>query len=192
MEKEKLLPSIIKSSKLERLSLFALSALLCCHLGIRAEAFDIKSQDPLNSQQTDFNRMFTRGEEVNFYMFASFSLSDTHLRQMMDYAKTYNGVIVFRGIENNSFKKTAEHIQSLAKEGEEASIIIDPTLFKEFQITQVPSYVLAKRGQCPVGVSCKANYDKIIGNVTPKYALEEFAEQGELSQEAQVLLGESR
>ena len=131
---------------------------------------------------------FTQEEEVNFYMFASFSLSDTHLRQMMDYAKAYNGVIVFRGIENNSFKKTGEHIQALARDGDEASIIIDPTLFKEFQIVQVPSYVLAKNGKCPVGISCRADYDKIIGSVTPKYALEKFAEQGDLSKEAQDLL----
>ncbi|MCT4635285.1 MAG: type-F conjugative transfer system pilin assembly protein TrbC [Rickettsiales bacterium] len=182
MEEEKLLSSITKHLKLKSLGALVLSMLLCCGLVIKADA------SSNNNQQTDFNNMFKKGEEVNFYMFASFSLSDDHLRQMMDYAKTYNGVIVLRGIENNSFKKTGEHIQALAKEGEEAAIIIDPTLFKEFQVVQVPSYVLARREECPVGITCRAYYDKIIGSITPKYALEKFAAQGDLSKEAQDLL----
>ena len=121
-------------------------------------------------------------------MFASLGLSDTILRQMFDYAKIYNGVIVLRGAEDNSFKKTAEHIGRLAKEGEEAAIIIDPTLFKQFQVERVPTYILAKQGKCPMGMSCKPNYDKIIGNITPKYALEKFVEKGELFLEAKALL----
>lgn len=148
----------------------------------------VKASEFENIFEETAKQKFTQGEEVNFYMFASFSLSDTHLRQMMDYAKAYNGVIVFRGIESNSFQKTGEHIQVLAKEGEEASIIIDPTLFKEFQVVQVPSYVLAKREECPVGVTCRAYYDKITGSITPKYALEKFVEKGDLSKEAQDLL----
>lgn len=134
-------------------------------------------------------KLFVSDEKINFYMFASLGLSDLLLRQMLDYAKTYNGVIVLRGIENNSFRQTADHIQSLARDGEEAAIIIDPTLFKQFQIRQVPSYVLAKEQKCPVGSSCKPSYDKITGNITPKYALEKFVEKGDLFQEAQKLLG---
>ena len=60
------------------------------------------------------NKLFEQNEAVDFYIFASFGLSDTLLRQMLDYAKIYNGVIVLRGIENNSFKQTAEHIQHLS------------------------------------------------------------------------------
>lgn len=182
MEEEKLLSSVTKHLKLKSLGALVLSMLLCCCLASKADAsFN-------NNRQTDFNNMFKKGEEVNFYMFASFSLSDDHLRQMMDYAKTYNGVMIFRGIEDNSFKKTGEHIQALAREGDEASIIIDPTLFKEFQVVQVPSYVLARREECPVGITCRAYYDKITGSITPKYALEKFAAQGDLSREAQELL----
>lgn len=133
--------------------------------------------------------IFSKEENVDFYMFASFGLSDSLLRQMLDYAKIYNGVIVLKGIENNSFKQTAEHIQRLSKEGEEAAIIIDPTLFKQFEVERVPAYILAKQEKCPVGISCKPSYDKITGNITPKYALEKFAEKGDLSLEAKLLLG---
>ena len=134
------------------------------------------------------NKLFVHKESVDFYMFASLGLSDVLLRQMLDYAKNYNGVIVLRGIENNSFRQTADHIQRLAREGEEAAIIIDPTLFKRFQVEQVPSYVLTKEEKCPVGVSCKPSFDKITGNITPKYALEKFVEKGDLFKEAKKLL----
>lgn len=137
-------------------------------------------------------KLFVDDEKINFYLFASFGLNDTTLRQMLDYAKIYNGVIVLRGIEDNSFKTTAEHIQKLASEGEEVAIIIDPTLFKQYQVTQVPAYVLARQAECPVGMSCKARYDKITGNITPKYALEKFVEKGELASEATKLLGATR
>lgn len=192
MEEEKLLSSIVKNSSLKKLHSLILSILLCCNLGIKVEAFSSDNVEFLSDKKTYFNKIFNQDVTVDFYMFASFSLSDTHLRQMMDYAKIYNGVIVFRGMENNSFTETAEHIQKLSKEGDEASIIIDPTLFKEFEIVQIPSYVLAKRDRCPVGINCKAEYDKIIGNITPKYALERFVEKGDLSQEAQSLLGVKR
>lgn len=135
---------------------------------------------------------FMGAETVDFYMFASFGLGDTLLRQMFDYAKLYNAVVVFRGIEGNSFKKTAEHIQRLAKEGEEAGIIIDPTLFKQFQIERVPTYVLAKAEKCPAGISCKPSYDKITGSMTPTYALEKFIEKGDLGPEAAKLLGATK
>lgn len=132
--------------------------------------------------------IFSKEENVDFYMFASFGLSDSLLRQMLDYAKIYNGVIVLRGLKNNSFKQTAEHVQRLSKEGEEAAIIIDPTLFKQFEVERVPAYILAKQEKCPVGLSCKPSYDKITGNITPKYALEKFVEKGELFLEAKALL----
>lgn len=99
--------------------------------------------------------------------------------------------MAFKGIEDNSFIKTSEHIQRLARSGEEAAIIIDPTLFTKFNIAVVPTYVLVKHQECPVSMGCKPNFDKITGNVTPKYALEKFAEKGELATEAQMLLENS-
>lgn len=129
-------------------------------------------------------------EVIDFYMFASFSLSDTTLRQMIDYAKIYNGIIVFRGIKENSFVKTSSHKQKLVEEGAsaDASIVIDPILFKKYEISQVPTYVIAKHIHCPAGMNCLKKFDKIIGNITPTFALEKFAEKGDLSEVALKLL----
>lgn len=148
--------------------------------------------------ETSFNQMdsfdaisqnFVQNKEkTTFYIFASFSLSNNVLRQMIDYAEPYNGIIVFRGLENNSFKTTSEHIQKIAKEDDEAAIIIDPTLFVKFQINHVPSFILAKAESCAAQMSCSNSYDKLSGSVTPRFALEKFAEKGELSKDAARIL----
>ena len=146
--------------------------------------------DSLVYKKTSIEKnIFLKEENVHFYLFASLGLSDNLLKQMFEYARLYKGTIVLRGIKDNCFIKTSDHIQRVAQEGEAAAIIIDPTLFKEFQITKVPSYVLTKSQKCPVGVSCKKKYDKIIGNITPKYALEKFSEKGDLFNEARIMLG---
>lgn len=168
--------------------------LLLCLLGdIQVNASELDSSELNELLNNKVNtKLFVSKKNINFYMFATFSLGDNVLKQMFDYAKTYNGIIVLRGIKDNSFIKTSEHIQRIASEGDSAAIIIDPTLFKKFQITNVPSYVLSKDKECPVGITCKPSYDKITGNITPKYALEKFAEKGDLNLEAQNLLGEDR
>lgn len=163
--------------------------LVSCFFKVNAEEVDTNSIYGLNPSKT---KPFLSKEEINFYIFASFSLNDNVLKQMIDYAKTYDTQIVFRGLENNSFKLTAEHIQKIVKEDDEASIIIDPTLFTKFEIKQVPSFILAKEEACADQMSCSSMYDKISGNVTPKFALEKFAEKGELSDEAMKILEEGR
>ncbi len=139
-------------------------------------------------QRVNLNELFKPKEAVNFYMFASFSLSDNILRQMIDYTKAYNGIIVFRGLKENSFRKTADHIQGLVGETTEAPIIIDPPLFKKFNVKVAPTYVLTKQKSCPTHTNCLQSYDKISGNITPKYALNKFYEKGDLSHEAKELL----
>ena len=64
----------------------------------------------VDEQKNLENKLFSKKENVDFYMFASLGLSDTILRQMFDYAKIYNGAIVLRGAEDNSFKKTPTSI----------------------------------------------------------------------------------
>ncbi len=165
---------------------FIIISLITVSTQIQTQAVEAVSL--VNEHKNIEKNIFSKKENVDFYIFASLGLSDTTLKQMVDYAKIYNGVIVLRGAEDNSFKKTTEHIGRLVKEGEEAAIIIDPILFKQFQVERVPTYVLTKQEKCPMGMSCKPIYDKIIGNITPKYALEKFVEKGDLFLEAKALL----
>lgn len=124
----------------------------------------------------------------NFYIFVSFALGDEMLKQLLHLAQKYDGKLVMRGFKDNNFKVTAKAIENLVKDDNASGILIDPTLFKTFAITAVPSYVLAGKHNCMPNTSCKVEYDKITGNVSPKFALEKFAESGDLQQEATALL----
>lgn len=108
----------------------------------------------------------------NFYIFISTSMDKENINSLIE--GNDNATFVLRGLKENSFRKTSEFIKDLKN----ASIIIDPELFKKYDVVAVPSYVLAH----------DSNHDKLSGNVTPQYALEKFAKSGDLAQEAQWLL----
>lgn len=186
MEEKKLL------SALKKVSIYLSLALLgTTSLNVFAESSSNEELVQLLENKTN-RGLFKKSEETNFYMFVSLVLSDNNLRQILESAKQYKGVVVLRGIKNNSFLETSNHLQRIVGEDEYPGIIIDPTLFTKFEITQVPTYVLAKSSNCPVGISCRPVFDKITGNITPRYALEKFLEKGELKVEAQKLLSEKK
>ena len=123
------------------------------------------------------NRSYT-----DFLIFASFSLGEKNLENLIKSASEYEGVVVFRGLKNGSFKETAEFISKFTKEKE--GLLIDPNLFKEYQILKVPSFVLTNPCDGGIQSNCKIAFDKLTGAVTPRYALEKFIERGELKEEA--------
>lgn len=102
-----------------------------------------------------------------FYIFVSLSMPKSSLRDYDKLAKQIGTKLVIRGFKNNSFKETVEVTQKLAMQ-------IDPVAFKKFNITSVPSFVLSSNNQ----------FDKLIGNVSIKYALEEFEAKGDLKRKA--------
>ena len=59
-------------------------------------------------------------------------------------------------------------------------MIIDPNLFNSFDIKHVPSFVVAKQETCLGVISCKPQFDKISGNVSVQYALEQIQKNGEV------------
>ena len=111
--------------------------------------------------------------EAKLYIFISISMGKENINSLIE--SSNNASFVLRGLKGNSFRKTSEFVKDL----KDASIIIDPELFKKYDVVAVPCYVLAKSD---------GNYDKLSGNVTPKYALDKFAKAGDLAQEAQWLL----
>jgi type-F conjugative transfer system pilin assembly protein TrbC len=128
----------------------------------------------------------TDNQQSNFYIFVTFSITKENLKSLLSEAKKYDGILVLRGLKDNSFTETAKLIESL--EEQEGAIIIDPTLYKKFNITTAPTYILVKEQKCPANTSCASVYDKLTGNVKPKYALQAFAEKGELASDAQIIL----
>ena len=115
--------------------------------------------------------------EPEFYIFATLGLNQKLLKDLITSARNYKGAVVLRGLKEDSFIKTFEYLkQILGKENE--GVLIDPTLFRKFEIRSVPAYVL----------SDGKDYDSIRGNVTAKFALSQIADKGQLKEEAKKVL----
>lgn len=113
------------------------------------------------------------------YVFVSLSMPQSRLINLLQEAKLYDGIVVLRGLKNNSYKDTANFMQPIIKTAA-AGIIIEPNLFEKYDVSKVPTFILND----PI----IKKYDKAKGNVSLKYALEEISRAGELTSTAQLIL----
>lgn len=102
------------------------------------------------------------------FIFVSFSMPETSLKQWLAQANQVNGVLVIRGLVNNSFKETTLKLASLIKE-QHGGMQLNPPLFKTYHITQVPAVVLTNG----------KNTDVIYGDVPLRDSLQKMAELGD-------------
>ncbi len=115
-------------------------------------------------------------QKEGFRIFVSFSIPKQTLVNLDHLARRIGAKLVIRGLRNNSFKDTFNYAKSLSGNG--VVIDIDPKSFEEYQIKQVPAFVINKG----------SNYDKLTGNVSIIHALKEFATSGDLKEEAKKYL----
>ncbi len=99
--------------------------------------------------------------QADYYVFVSFSMNDKDLIEITKEAKNRNGLVVLRGFENNDLKQTYAHIYKIVKKSDNG-FIIDPDLFKRFEVNQVPTFV-----SCEQTEIC----NKLGGNVKTGFAL---------------------
>lgn len=120
------------------------------------------------------------GEAPQFIVFASLSMPDNTLKQLVRDTAAAGGVVVFRGFPNNSAREFVARLGKVVDEGQFASIGIDPRLFRAFDVQAVPTYVTVSSDfDLCAGFSCSTKvppYDRMIGNVTVEYALSTFAD----------------
>lgn len=114
----------------------------------------------------------------NLLVFVSFFIPLETLRTLAIQVNQVGGKVVFRGLVNGSFKQTAEKIKDLQME-----VIIDPTLFDEYQVKVVPTFVLR---------NAKEEHDQLSGNVSLEYALEQMSSKGTTKTETLKLLNKLR
>lgn len=123
------------------------------------------------------------GQAPRFIAFASNSMPPASLRAMIDDVARAGGVVVFRGLPQNSAEGLTAALSKVAKPGEQLEGVgIDPRLFRAFGIQAVPAYVVTSSDfdLCD-GFDCVGPlppHDRMIGNVTAGYALETFARGG--------------
>jgi type-F conjugative transfer system pilin assembly protein TrbC len=131
---------------------------------------------------------FLASKPPSSYVFVSFSMGEKSLLSLAIEAKRYNVSLVLRGFKEGSYTKTAKALQRvIQKTGQ--GFIIDPELFTLFNVTAVPTFIVSKpvplfateRVQTPL-------HDRLQGHVSLRYVLELFAKEGDLKNDAEILL----
>ncbi len=139
----------------------------------------------LGKYQPQFKAEMDKPRKLNqLIIFISLSMPSQSLVALNAQAKKAGGLLVIRGLVNNSFKETANVLQGLSAKG--VDVIVDPRLFEAFAVTSVPTFVVTPTDSHPCGdkkCSYTPIHDRISGNVSLEYALWEIARGGEVSNE---------
>jgi conjugal transfer pilus assembly protein TrbC len=102
-------------------------------------------------------------------VFISFSVPDEIWITISKSIAQFDGILLLRGLPKNSFSELAVRLRALKEKGFLGEVQINPMLFEQFEVTQVPSYVITDAN----------HYDKITGNISVNYAIEAMGEKGE-------------
>lgn len=131
-------------------------------------------------------------EGTNMVVFVSFSMPDASLRRIASEVGKVGGMMVIRGFVDDSLQKTVDASQNFTNLG--SQIQIHPDLFREFNVTQVPTYVLVKAGSALEGcselnVKCQ-NHLKLEGDASMRAVLERMgkSENKPLAASAEAIL----
>jgi conjugal transfer pilus assembly protein TrbC len=115
-------------------------------------------------------------EEVpELMVFVSFSLPRETLQRIVRQSERSGAVLILRGLQGNSLTRMGEEIAQLVGE-RKVTALIHPPAFKQFQVRQVPSLVLARSGQAVKiaedGCAPAASFLRVDGDVGQDYALD--------------------
>lgn len=139
-----------------------------------------------NSHETEFTRGNLKSN-AELYVFITLGMKPNNIQSLIKEAKRYGAKVVIRGLKDNSFMETAQFLRKIAKEASEG-VIIDPTLFRKYNIQIVPTFILAKNHTLFEGEKYDLAYDQLEGNITIQYALEKMKANGDLAQVAEEIL----
>jgi type-F conjugative transfer system pilin assembly protein TrbC len=131
--------------------------------------------------------IFSSGPVIK--IFVSSSMSDALLKEYAMEARKYNATLVLNGLPNDSWQELSRLVAAVNEGAEELAMQIDDQAFIEYEITAVPTIVLAKQQDCFALQTCRHVFDKVVGNLDIKAALELFAGDGDLADEARKILG---
>lgn len=114
-------------------------------------------------------------EKTDLMIFVSLSMPEGSLTRLVYQAQRSGGVLVLRGLKNNSLKATAEALrkyEQLAK----ATWQINPPAFTKFRVKVVPTFVVAKSKEALSpsvdGCADPGAFAAVAGDVSLDFALE--------------------
>ncbi|EBW1331210.1 type-F conjugative transfer system pilin assembly protein TrbC [Providencia alcalifaciens] len=139
---------------------------------------DILAKQKQSQQQAQNEAQVKAQQDSPFVYFVSFSIPEAALKQMLPEANRLNIPSVINGLIDNDFRKTASTVFELTKDSGDGGVQIDPNVFAQYGITQVPALVLR----------CEQGVDVLYGNVHLRSAIERMATSGDCQQVAQQWL----
>jgi len=171
------------------------------NLVIEQSKFEIKNflyQNPeFFSDQMDLGQ-FSTEIKPQLLVFVSTSMSMQLLKSYYKEVSLYGGTLVFKGLLNDSFKEFIRLVTDLqdqvtshntkSENKSVAGVIIDDEAFSKYGVDVVPTIVLSKEEECLDEMTCKVTYDKIVGNIGIKGALEQFETSGDMKVAANKML----
>lgn len=129
-------------------------------------------------------------------IFISTSMPTKALRLLGQQAVASGAVLILRGMKGplgtkGVMEETAKALQPVAETG--AAIQIDPESFTKFNITAVPTFVIAPRSESCSSTQCETKAYALVGDVSLQYALEYWSQRGgEAGQKADQYLRRMR
>jgi len=136
----------------------------------------------------DYSDQSIKKRAGRLMVFVSSSMNTSLLKSYAKEAEKYGGVLVFKGLPGGTFKELDKLVTAIQDENDDCPMQIDDETFELYGINKVPAIILSREDDCAPWQTCKLSYDKIIGNIGIKFALEKFRDEGELSNLAGELL----
>ena len=114
-------------------------------------------------------------------VFISTSMPKKALVMLGEQAKAAGAVLVLRGMKGvlgtkGVMEERTKALQPIADTG--AAIQIDPEAFGRYQVTAVPTFVIATKEESCGTEMCDAKSYALAGDVTLEYALEQWSSRG--------------
>lgn len=106
--------------------------------------------------------------EGNVIIFISFSMPKESIKGWINEGKKIHAPVIIRGLVNNSFKDTVSKLTELMSDNQ-GGVQLDPVLFNEYNIKQVPAVVVKNNNQ----------YDVVYGDVHLDYALQSIIKRND-------------
>lgn len=120
------------------------------------------------------------GQAPQLIVFVSLSMPPESLRPLLRDVSRAGGIAVFQGFPGGSVKAFGQGLAKVTgNQSETRALGIDPRLFRAFGVTSVPQIIAVSSDfdLCD-GFDCTTKappHDRMMGNVTLRYALETFA-----------------
>lgn len=140
------------------------------------------SVDPQELADRFYSKQMPKEEaDDELIIFVSTTIPEKTLILLGEQARKVGARMVMRGLIHplstpKAFEKTVTALAPVAKTG--VNIQIDPAIFKQYNITAVPSFAIGTRSESCESDKCAINDDVLSGDVSLDYALEAWVKKG--------------